>query len=65
MSGGAGADAIAPLNQAPGGSERLELARAYAELGDRNTARSLLQEVVDSGDAAARDAAARMLQTLG
>ena len=65
MSGAAGADAIAPLNATPAGSERLELARAYAELGDRNTARTLLQEVVDSGDAASRDAAARMLQTLG
>ncbi len=59
------ADAIAPLNQAPAGSERIELARAYVELGDRNTARTLLQEVLDSGDAAAREAAQRMLQTLG
>lgn len=65
MAGASEADAIAPLNATPAGSERLELARAYAELGDRNTARSLLQEVVDSGDADSRDAAARMLQTLG
>jgi len=65
MAGAGEADAIAPLNATPAGSERLELARAYAELGDRNTARSLLQEVVDSGDADSREAAARMLQTLG
>jgi pilus assembly protein FimV len=65
MAGAGEADAIAPLNASPAGSERLELARAYAELGDRNTARSLLQEVVDSGDADSREAAARMLQTLG
>ena len=63
-SAAADADAIAPLNQAPAGSERIELARAYVELGDKNTARTLLQEVIDSGDADARDAAARMLQTL-
>lgn len=54
------------LNQAPAGRERVELARAYAELGDRSTARSLLQEVVDgSGDEATRDEAARLLQSLG
>ena len=39
-------DTVAPLNQAPGGRERIELARAYADLGDRATARTLLQEVV-------------------
>jgi pilus assembly protein FimV len=58
------ADAIAPLNPAPAGQERLELARAYLDLGDVDTARSLLQEVADSGDAAARGEAARLLREL-
>lgn len=52
------------LNQAPAGRDRIELARAYAQLGDRNTARSLLQEVIDGGDAKAREEAARALQML-
>ena len=52
------------LNQAPAGRDRIELAQAYAQLGDRNTARSLLQEVIDGGDAKAREEAARALQML-
>lgn len=52
------------LNASPGGSERIELARAYVDLGDTDTARSLLQEVVDGGDDAARDEAARLLREL-
>jgi pilus assembly protein FimV len=60
------ASTLAALNQAPAGRERIELARAYAELGDRNTARSLLQEVIDgNGDEALRSEAARLLQSLG
>ena len=58
------ADAITPLNPAPAGQERLELARAYLDLGDVDTARSLLQEVADNGDAAARGEAARLLREL-
>ena len=61
---GSEGDAIAPLNQAPGGRERIELARAYADLGDRATARTLLQEVIEGGDAQARDEAAGVLQSL-
>jgi pilus assembly protein FimV len=60
----ASADAVAPLNPAPAGHERLELARAYLDLGDVDTARSLLQEVADSGDAAARGEASRLLRDL-
>lgn len=63
--GGNGADRIAPLNPAPPGHERIELARAYIDLGDVQTARSLLQEVVASGDPDARGEAARVLQGLG
>jgi pilus assembly protein FimV len=62
---GAESGTMAPLNQAPGGRERIELARAYADLGDRATARSLLQEVIEGGDAQARDEAAGVLQSLG
>ncbi|WP_242108549.1 FimV/HubP family polar landmark protein [Luteimonas aquatica] len=44
--------------------ERLELARAYLDLGDVDTARSLLQEVAAGGDATARGEAARLLRDL-
>lgn len=60
----ASAEAIAPLNPAPAGHDRLELARAYLDLGDVDTARSLLQEVADSGDAGTRGEAARLLRDL-
>ncbi|MFT3896400.1 MAG: FimV/HubP family polar landmark protein [Thermomonas sp.] len=55
------ADTIVPLNTAPAGRERLELARAYIELGDDATARSLLLEVIDGGDLEARAEAQRLL----
>ena len=44
--------------------ERLELARAYLDLGDLAGARQLLGEVVINGDHAARQQAARMLREL-
>lgn len=56
---------IAPLNPAPAGRERLELAVAYMDLGDNETARSLLQEVAASGDAQARTEAVELLNRLG
>ena len=62
--GAARAEAVAPLNPAPAGQERIELARAYIDLGDVDTARTLLQEVADAGDAAARGEAARLLREL-
>ncbi|MDI9240309.1 FimV/HubP family polar landmark protein [Lysobacter sp. LF1] len=46
------------------GQERLELARAYLDLGDHDSARQLLSEVVINGDLAARQQASRMLQDL-
>jgi pilus assembly protein FimV len=55
------ADTIVPLNPTPAGRERLELARAYIDLGDDDTARSLLLEVIDGGDAEARAEAQRLL----
>ncbi|WP_284700105.1 MULTISPECIES: FimV/HubP family polar landmark protein, partial [Luteimonas] len=54
-----------PGQSAPVGVERIELARAYIELGDTATARSLLQEVIDGPDAAAGADAAALLRTLG
>jgi len=50
-----------PLNTAPAGRERLELARAYLDMGDLATARSLLQEVAEGGDVEARVEAQRLL----
>jgi pilus assembly protein FimV len=61
---GAGVD-LAPLNAAPAGRERLELAIAYLDRGDEATARSLLNEVLAGTDADARARAARLLLKLG
>ncbi|MGY0557138.1 type IV pilus assembly protein FimV [Lysobacter sp. A421] len=47
------------------GLERLELARAYLELGDRDSARQLLDELVLSGDEATRQQAAQLLREIG
>ena len=44
--------------------ERLELAQAYLDLGDRDSARQLLAEVEVSGDPASRQQASRMLHEL-
>jgi len=46
------------------GHERIELARAYLDLGDQDTARGLLQEIVQVGDPDARAEAVRLLQEL-
>ncbi|WP_236551010.1 FimV/HubP family polar landmark protein [Luteimonas sp. 9C] len=48
----------------PIGVERVELARAYIDLGDTETARSLMMEVVDGDDLAAAAQAAQLLRTL-
>lgn len=53
-----------PASKPAMGQESIELARAYIDLGDDNTARSLLQEVVDIGDADARSAAAKLLREM-
>ena len=46
------------------GSERLELAQAYLDLGDHASARQLLSEVAVNGDHATRQQATRMLREL-
>ncbi|MDH5834063.1 type IV pilus assembly protein FimV [Luteimonas kalidii] len=51
-------------SQAAAGHDRIELARAYLDLGDTDTARSLLQEVADAGDPDARDEARRLLRDM-
>ena len=56
---------VAPLNAAPAGRERLELAIAYLDLGDLETARDLLNEVAAGGDAVARNEATQLLREIG
>lgn len=58
------ADAVAPLNPVPAGRDRLELAVAYLDLGDTETARSLLLEVAQGPDADARAEAVALLGQL-
>ncbi|MGO3126779.1 MAG: FimV/HubP family polar landmark protein [Luteimonas sp.] len=62
----AGNAAVGPdASESPIGVERIELARAYIDLGDTGTARGLLQEVVDGDDRASAAQAAQLLRTLG
>ncbi|MCD9086576.1 FimV/HubP family polar landmark protein [Stenotrophomonas sp. SY1] len=56
--------AVAPLNPAPAGRERLELAIAYLDLGDAETARTLLNEVATGTDPRARNEALELLARL-
>ena len=56
---------VAPLNAAPAGRERLELAIAYLDLGDAETARTLLNEVASGKDPQARSEALELLARLG
>lgn len=61
----AGGVEVGPLNPAPPGRNRIDLARAYLEMGDRETARSLLREVIARGDTlAVREEASRLLNEL-
>lgn len=55
---------LPPLDAGPAGRDRIELARAYLDLGDTDTARSLLQEVADFGDPGPRDEALQLLREL-
>lgn len=57
---------VGPLNPATPGQGRLDLARAYLDMGDRDTARSLLQEVATRGDTVdVRRQAEDLLRELG
>ncbi len=57
-------EAVADALEDAQGQERIELARAYVELGDVETARTLLQEVVGCGTPAVRGEAAQLLSEL-
>lgn len=45
-------------------AEQLDLAQAYLDVGDEEAARTLLREIMDGRDPAAREAAARLLREL-
>lgn len=61
-----GVDGGGAPNPSQPGQVRLDLAKAYLDMGDRDTARTLLDEIVARGDTeAVRSEAARMLQELG
>lgn len=55
---------VPSLNAAPAGQSRIELARAYLDMGDRSTAVQLLREVAAYGEAEDSAAAARLLSEL-
>jgi pilus assembly protein FimV len=44
---------------------KFDLAKAYQEMGDRNGAREILQEVIKEGDAEQRSQASKLLESLG
>ena len=61
-----GVDGGGPANPSQPGQVRLDLAKAYLDMGDRDTARTLLDEIAAHGDTeSVRSEAARMLQELG
>lgn len=61
-----GVDGGGPANPSQPGQVRLDLAKAYLDMGDRDTARTLLDEIAARGDTeTVRSEAARMRQELG
>ncbi len=58
------ADEAASRGEGDGIETKLELARAYEEMGDREGAAELLREVIGEGSAAQRSAAREMLSAL-
>ncbi|RBJ57193.1 FimV/HubP family polar landmark protein, partial [Xanthomonas oryzae] len=57
-------DTTTSRDVASAGRDRLELAVAYMDLGDKDTARGLLLEVAATGDATTRAEAAELLERL-
>jgi len=47
------------------GATRIELAKAYLDIGDLEGARSMLEEVMAEGSVSAKAAAARILKEIG
>jgi pilus assembly protein FimV len=62
--GGAAVGVAPAAAEAAAASQKLELARAYLDLGDDDSARALLRELLDSRDPVAREAAASLLRDL-
>jgi pilus assembly protein FimV len=62
--GGAAVGVAPAAADAAAASQKLELARAYLDLGDDDSARALLRELLDSRDPVAREAAASLLRDL-
>ena len=61
------AEDVVPVTAEPGGyspNTKLNLARAYVNMGDEETAREVLEEVLAEGDAAERAAARQLLDEL-
>jgi pilus assembly protein FimV len=46
-------------------STKLDLARAYVEMGDQDGARSILEEVVSEGNEGQKDEAQKLLADIG
>ena len=44
---------------------KLDLARAYMDMGDPDGARSILQEVLDEGNGSQKQEAQRLLDSIG
>jgi len=66
--GGSDATVVAPGGTDPKWQEvatKLDLAKAYEEMGDKNGARELLNEVMKDGDAAQKGQAQQLLAKLG
>jgi pilus assembly protein FimV len=63
--GGDDAPVAAHLGDDEASATRIELAKAYLAIGDLDGARSMLEEVLAEGGAAARGEAARILKEIG
>jgi pilus assembly protein FimV len=63
--GGGNGSGHAPDSRWQEVATKLDLAKAYEEMGDKDGARELLKEVVKEGDTAQQQQAQTMLQTLG
>src|SRR6185295_8029599 len=71
--GGLSLDLGTPGGEAAGGNDakwqevatKLDLAKAYQEMGDKDGARELLNEVVKEGEAAQKSQAEQMISGLG
>ena len=59
------AEAAAPDEHWQEVATKLDLAKAYQEMGDKDGARELLNEVLKEGDAAQQQQATTMLEALG